>query len=232
MANNLKHNTTTKNAYVHYTVPEPPTPGHTTSRGPPKHPPPGGSYWDRFDPVTAAIAEGKRPAPFRTRKLSPPAPMVLHPPGCGRVGHRRTPTRLRPAAHGSRPEPFPGAVSWPAVLLPTRSRNDMASDNEFPEDPRPERSDGGRPRRNEDRPYQARPAREQGGYQRRDDDRPRRSYEGDRPRRSDSGERGYQRRDDDRPRRSMRVTGRADPIRVSGGISGGMMTGRGVPMRG
>ena len=95
MANNLKHNTTTKNAYVHYTVPEPPTPGHTTSPGPPKHPPPGGSYWDRFDPVTAAIAEGKRPAPFRTRKLSPPAPMVLHPPGCGRVGHRRTPTRKR-----------------------------------------------------------------------------------------------------------------------------------------
>jgi hypothetical protein len=40
--------------------------------------------------VTAAIAEGKRPDPFRTRKLSPPAPMVLHPPGCGRVGHRRT----------------------------------------------------------------------------------------------------------------------------------------------
>src|SRR5205085_5941676 len=39
--------------------------------------------------VTAAIAEGKRPDPSRTRKLSPPAPMVLHPPGCGRVGHRR-----------------------------------------------------------------------------------------------------------------------------------------------
>lgn len=31
-----------------------------------------------FRSVTAAIAEGKRPAPFRTRKLSPPAPMVLH----------------------------------------------------------------------------------------------------------------------------------------------------------
>src|SRR5659263_387972 len=48
-------------------------------------------WWGQFDPVTAAIAEGKRPAPFRTRKLSPPAPMVLHPLGCGRVGHRRTP---------------------------------------------------------------------------------------------------------------------------------------------
>jgi len=40
--------------------------------------------------VTAVIAKGKRPVPFRTRKLSPSAPMVLHPPGCGRVGRRRT----------------------------------------------------------------------------------------------------------------------------------------------
>lgn len=39
--------------------------------------------------LTAAIAAGKRPAPFRTRKLSLPAPMVLHSTGCGRVGHRR-----------------------------------------------------------------------------------------------------------------------------------------------
>ena len=40
--------------------------------------------------VSVAIAQGKRPVPFRTRKLSLAAPMVLHPPGCGRVGHRRT----------------------------------------------------------------------------------------------------------------------------------------------
>src|SRR6478752_9776199 len=40
--------------------------------------------------VTAVIAWGKRPVPFRTRKLRPTAPMVLHPGGCGRVGHRRT----------------------------------------------------------------------------------------------------------------------------------------------
>src|SRR4051794_41575593 len=42
--------------------------------------------------VTAAIAAGKHPAPSRTRKLSQPAPMVLHPRGCGRVGRRRTTT--------------------------------------------------------------------------------------------------------------------------------------------
>ena len=40
--------------------------------------------------VTAVIAWGKRPVPYRTRKLSPTAPMVLHSGGCGRVGHRRT----------------------------------------------------------------------------------------------------------------------------------------------
>src|SRR4051794_36264835 len=40
--------------------------------------------------VTAAIAAGKHPDPSRTRKLSQPAPMVLHPTGCGRVGRRRT----------------------------------------------------------------------------------------------------------------------------------------------
>ena len=40
--------------------------------------------------VTAAIATGKHPDPSRTRKLSLPAPMVLQPRGCGRVGRRRT----------------------------------------------------------------------------------------------------------------------------------------------
>ncbi len=40
--------------------------------------------------VTAAIAARKHPDPSRTRKLSQPAPRVLHPTGCGRVGRRRT----------------------------------------------------------------------------------------------------------------------------------------------
>src|SRR5712691_2071189 len=37
----------------------------------------------------ATIAEGSHPFPFRTRKLSPPAPMVLRWQRRGRVGHRR-----------------------------------------------------------------------------------------------------------------------------------------------
>ena len=41
--------------------------------------------------VAVVIAPGKRPVPFRTRKLSLDTAMVLHSPGCGRVGHRRHP---------------------------------------------------------------------------------------------------------------------------------------------
>jgi hypothetical protein len=40
----------------------------------------------RFPVVTGA---GSHPFPFRTRKLSLPPPMVLHPQGCGRVGRCR-----------------------------------------------------------------------------------------------------------------------------------------------
>ena len=40
--------------------------------------------------VTAVIALGKRPVPFRTRKLSLSAPMVLREGSRGRVGRRRT----------------------------------------------------------------------------------------------------------------------------------------------
>src|ERR1700710_2324668 len=36
------------------------------------------------------MARGKHPAPFRTRKLSLSAPMVLHGGPCGRLGRRRT----------------------------------------------------------------------------------------------------------------------------------------------
>src|SRR5690606_13177961 len=55
-----------------------------------EHPP-------QLDRVTAAIAKGKRPVTFRTRKLSPSAPMVLHWRRCGRVGHRRTTIHKSPA---------------------------------------------------------------------------------------------------------------------------------------
>ena len=48
-----------------------------------------GMYNTRF---AAAMAQGRRPDPFRTRKLRPGTAMVLHPEGCGRVARRRTQT--------------------------------------------------------------------------------------------------------------------------------------------
>ena len=41
-----------------------------------------------------SIAAGKRPVPFRTRKLSLHTLMVLQPGGCGRVSHRRHQTTI------------------------------------------------------------------------------------------------------------------------------------------
>ena len=45
------------------------------------------------------IAAGKRPDPFRTRKLSLPALMVLQPGGCGRVRNRRHQTTTNNSIH-------------------------------------------------------------------------------------------------------------------------------------
>lgn len=60
---------------VRFPVPEPPLPA--TRRV---------AYNIRF---AAATAQGRRPVPFRTRKLRPGTAMVLHPIGCGRVARRR-----------------------------------------------------------------------------------------------------------------------------------------------
>ena len=53
----------------------------------------------------AAMAQGRRPDPFRTRKLRPGTAMVLHPEGCGRVARRRTQT-LKGRGHHNVPPPF------------------------------------------------------------------------------------------------------------------------------
>ena len=65
--------------------------------------------------VTAVIAWGKRPVPSRTRKLRPTAPMVLHPGGCGRVGHRRTTIRSRTPNHVGGPPAFNGQNTQPCL---------------------------------------------------------------------------------------------------------------------
>ena len=58
------------------------------------------------------IAAGKRPVPFRTRKLSPPAPMVLPPGGGGRVGYRR-PNNFTPTPATHQPRCAAGVALYP-----------------------------------------------------------------------------------------------------------------------
>ena len=69
---------------VHYPVPNPPRSPAGTRAGAAR-----GMDNRRF---AAAMAQGRRPDPFRTRKLRPGTAMVLHPEGCGRVARRRTQT--------------------------------------------------------------------------------------------------------------------------------------------
>ena len=103
------------------------------------HPPRGGGVAAR-DRVAAVIAAGTRPDfPFRTRKLRLPAPMVLHPPGCGRVGHRRQTTTRKRGGPPSGP-PFLSAPrlfsaghrtpgTTPPDTPPTADAPDDAADN-------------------------------------------------------------------------------------------------------
>src|SRR5690242_976492 len=139
--------------------------------------------------VTAVMAEGKRPVSFRTRKLSPPAPMVLHPGGCGRVGHRRTSSRSR-ATHTGGPRPvFIGPLScWPLLDMPDRPppRKDVPVTSSPNDRHGREQGDGDRrPRRDVDDRSHGRPGYSRGSG----DDRERGGY-GREP------GRGYQSRDD------------------------------------
>ena len=47
-------------------------------------------HMPKLESVSAAIERGKRPVPFRTRKLSLSSSMVLQGGPCGRVDRRRT----------------------------------------------------------------------------------------------------------------------------------------------
>ena len=88
------HLRTACNHYTNHTQPTPPT--HKK----------GGVEHKRVTILAVVIVVGKRPETFRTRKLSPQTPMVLHPTECGRVGHRRNNT-IRKAPGGTAPqEPF------------------------------------------------------------------------------------------------------------------------------
>ena len=93
-----------KTTRVRYAIPESHTRPPRHGAGPGKR---GGGHSGRDTPGLF---------PFRTRKLRLPAPMVLHPPGCGRVGHRRLHTTKGGARHG--PPLF--SHTWPATHTPQR----------------------------------------------------------------------------------------------------------------
>ena len=74
---------------------------------------------DRITDFAAAMAQGRRPVPFRTRKLSPGTAMVLCPRGHGRVAHRRNHTSPRPGEHTfPGPSPYPGHNAEPPTRTP------------------------------------------------------------------------------------------------------------------
>ena len=67
----------------------------------------------------AAMAQERRPVPFRTRKLRPGTAMVLHPTGCGRVARRRT-TRQGPPDEANNPR---GSTHTQTQQRPLQQKN-------------------------------------------------------------------------------------------------------------
>ena len=82
------------------TTTNPPPPPNKRRRGPEDHNHPQHHRAARAPHtpphVSVVIAGRQRPDPSRTRKLRPPAPMVLRPPGRGRAGHHRAHTTPPP----------------------------------------------------------------------------------------------------------------------------------------
>ena len=82
-------------------------------RSPNRHTPAGNPCFPADNPrFAAAMAQERRPVPFRTRKLRPGTAMVLHSTGCGRVARRRitrtgSPDTLKVPGLPLYPEPAP-----------------------------------------------------------------------------------------------------------------------------
>src|SRR6185436_11926805 len=85
---------------------------------------------DNRSPV--AMAAGSHPFPSRTRKLSPPAPMVLGGRPPGRVGRRRISNDEDPRSGGGPSSFWPGTF-WPGGTVPGMAGSDP------PRSPRPKK---------------------------------------------------------------------------------------------
>ena len=71
-----------------------------------------------------SLAAGKRPVPFRTRKLSLHTLMVLQPGGCGRVSHRRHQTTNTTKYNKEEEDGIPPPSSFVVLpALPARGRS-------------------------------------------------------------------------------------------------------------
>lgn len=85
----------------------------------------------------AAMAQGRRPVPFRTRKLSPGTAMVLCPRGHGRVAHRRNHTSPKArGTHVPRAFPIPQAKPRPSDTDTAKPEEHIRSTMFFPRTPR------------------------------------------------------------------------------------------------
>ena len=71
-----------------------------------------------------SIAAGKRPVPFRTRKLSLHTLMVLQPGGCGRVSHRRHQTTTNNKIQKQQGRRRQTTVSFSFYVLPQQTPHD------------------------------------------------------------------------------------------------------------
>ena len=100
------------------TTTNPPPPPNKRRRGPEDHNHPQHHRATRAPHtpphVSVVIAGRQRPDPSRTRKLRPPAPMVLRPPGRGRAGHHR--------AHTTPPPPTKTAANGGGKQTTTQQR--------------------------------------------------------------------------------------------------------------
>ena len=74
-----------------------------------------------------SIAAGKRPVPFRTRKLSLHTLMVLQPGGCGRVSHRRHQTTTNNKIQKQQRRRRTTTVSFSFYVLPQQAPHDGTS---------------------------------------------------------------------------------------------------------
>ena len=109
--------------------------------------------WDDNRRFAAAMAQGRRPDPFRTRKRRPGTAMVLHSTGCGRVARRRTntPRRGRDATHAPPPPFIPKTHTNPRRPTRDTRKHNRGNRNDTTHQPTQQHNNNYHPSRDRDR---------------------------------------------------------------------------------